>query len=112
MAEPMPRVEFKDSGWDTASGEAGEAVRHDNIILDLFEHAFIDNTAKIKQFVRGCNSEASEKHKCRNSCTCARLGKGRHLIHSVRVQGAMQPQQRCTSGSIPRSATVGARRAN
>ena len=80
MAESMPHVEFKGRGWNTASGKVGEAVTHDNIVLNLSEHAYIDNTGKTKNLVCGCNPDASKKHKCRRTCTCARLGKGCHPI--------------------------------
>lgn len=71
---------FTDRGWNTASGKASEAVTHENIVLNLSENAYIDNTGKVRQLVCGCKPEASKRHQCRRSCTCATLGKGCHPI--------------------------------
>ena len=51
LEEKMPRLEFKDSGWDTESGKV--KITKSNVVVVVSEHCHVNENGKLKTLVCG-----------------------------------------------------------
>ncbi|CAM9555127.1 unnamed protein product, partial [Sphacelaria rigidula] len=100
MAVSMPAIEFCGRGWNTANEHRGERLTKTNIVVNLSDHAYIDPAGKTQRLLCRCNPVASEKHRCKRSCTCARLRKDCHPF-LCGCEGRCLPPAPETRGSPP-----------
>ncbi|CAN0004085.1 unnamed protein product [Pylaiella littoralis] len=87
--------EFRGEGWRTVSGEAGEQLGDDNVVIQLSEYALLGKGGKVKLMTCSCNPDKDP------ACTHCKCGKAKRAC----VPGYCKCKLKCMG--LPEVQTAG-----